>query len=170
MMTNFKNQILTYQQVSAKSKRIAFEIYENNFEEKEIIIAGIFDNGYRFAELLQADLSLISTFKTTLIKVSLDKTFPLQTEITLDTDIQTLKDKVIILVDDVLNTGRTLAYSLKPFLNIEVKKIQTAVIVDRGYKSFPISADYVGYQLSTTINQHILVELKDQENSGVYLL
>jgi pyrimidine operon attenuation protein/uracil phosphoribosyltransferase len=80
-----------------------------------------------------------------------------------------LRNKVIVLLDDVLNTGRTLAYSLKPFLNVEIKKLHTAVLVDRNHKQFPIAADYIGYALSTTIQEHIEVVLEDNERFGVYL-
>jgi pyrimidine operon attenuation protein / uracil phosphoribosyltransferase len=160
--------ILDKKQTIQKIKRIAFEIYERNLNEKEIVIAGIYDKGYLFAEILQKELSSISKIKTTLVKITLDKLSPLQSEVTLDVDLKSLKKKTIILTDDVLNTGRTLAYSLKPFLNIEVKKIQVAVIVDREHKSFPVSPDYVGYSLSTTLKEHIEVNF-DKNKFGVYL-
>src|SRR5436190_4502002 len=110
--------ILDKKQTIQKIKRIAFEIYERNLNEKEIIIAGIYDKGYLFAEILYKELASISKIKTTLVKITLDKLSPLQSEVILDIDIKLLKKKTIILTDDVLNTGRTLAYSLKPFLNI----------------------------------------------------
>ncbi|MBX9850162.1 MAG: phosphoribosyltransferase [Cytophagaceae bacterium] len=160
--------ILDKAQTLQKIKRIAIEIYERNLKEKEIVLAGIYDKGYAFAELLQKELNAVSDIQTILVKVSLDKTSPLQSEITLDTDIKLLKKKTIILIDDVLNTGRTLAYSLKPFLNIEIKKLQVAVVVDRQHKSFPISPDYVGYSLSTTLKEHIEVSF-EKSRFGVYL-
>jgi pyrimidine operon attenuation protein/uracil phosphoribosyltransferase len=161
--------ILDKQQTLQKIRRIAFEIYENNFQEEEIILAGVYDKGYLFAKLLQQQLTAIAPLKSILVKVSLDKFAPLQSEIQLDCDIHLLRNKTIILLDDVLNTGRTFAYSLKPFLNVEIKKIQTAVIVDRNHKQFPISADYVGYSLSTTIQEHIEVNLEDSDKFGVYV-
>jgi pyrimidine operon attenuation protein/uracil phosphoribosyltransferase len=161
--------ILDKTQTLQKIRRIAFEIYENNFQEEEIILAGIYDKGYLFAGILQQELSAIAPLKTTLVKVSLDKFTPLQSEIQLDCNIEVVRNKVIILLDDVQNTGRTLAYSLKPFLNVEIKKLQTAVIVDRNHKQFPISADYVGYALSTTIQEHIEVNLEEGSNFGVYI-
>jgi len=160
--------ILNKRETLQKIKRIAFEILESNLHEKEIIIAGIYDKGYMFAELLEKEFNLISKIKTTLVKVSLDKTSPMQSEITLDLDLKLLKNKTIILTDDVLNTGRTLAYCLKPFLNIPIKKLQVAVIVDRQHKLFPIDADYVGYSLSTTLKEHIEVNF-DKAYLGVYL-
>lgn len=168
-MTTTATLILTRKQTMQKIKRIAFEVYENNFQEQEIILAGIYDKGYLFATLLQQQLTAISPLKSTLVKVSLDKLSPLQSDIELDCDIDMLRNKVVILLDDVLNTGRTLVYSLKPFLNIETKRLRIAVIVDRNHKQFPISADYVGYALSTTIQEHIEVVLEDNERFGVYL-
>lgn len=164
-----KQQLLDSIQTLQKIKRIAHEIYENNFREKEIIFVGTDKMGYTFAQILKEDFDQIADIKSTLVKISLDKTAPLQSEITLDTPIKELEKKVIILTDDVLNTGRTLAYSLKPFLNIEVKKLQTAVVVDRGHTTFPISANYVGYSLSTTLQEHIDVILDNKKELGVYL-
>ena len=161
--------ILDKPQTLQKIRRIAFEIYENNFQEEEIVLAGIYDKGYLFAKLLQQELTGIAPLKSSLVKVSLDKFSPLQSEIELDCPVDSLRNKTIILLDDVLNTGRTFAYSLKPFLNVEIKKIQTAVIVDRNHKQFPISADYVGYSLSTTIQEHIEVRLEDNSKFGVYI-
>lgn len=160
--------ILTKEQVKQKIKRIAFEIYEQNYKEKELVVAGLAKNGYTFAKLLQKELSSISELQITLVKIQLDKSLHKQSEITLDIEPAKLKNKVIVLVDDVLNTGRTLAYSLKPFLNIDVKKLQTAVIVDRQHQSFPITADYVGYSLATTLKEHIEVDFS-RDRYGVYL-
>ena len=164
-----KTLILDKAQTLQKIKRIAYEIFEHNFKEKEIVLAGIYDKGYVFAELLKKELEAISPLKVTLVKLNLDKFSPQQTEITLDVDVKTLKKKVVVILDDVINSGRTLAYSLKPFLNIEIKKLQIAVIVDRGHKSFPVSADYVGYALATSLKEQIEVELEDVNSFGVYL-
>jgi pyrimidine operon attenuation protein/uracil phosphoribosyltransferase len=160
--------ILDKKQILQRIKRIAFEIYEQNFKVKEIILAGIYDKGYTFAGLLQKELSGICQIKTTLVKVTVDKNSPLQTDVKLDIDPKELKHKTIILIDDVLNTGRTLAHSLKPLLAIDTAKIQTAVIVDRRHKVFPVSADYVGYSLSTTLKEHIEVSF-EKGRFGVYL-
>jgi pyrimidine operon attenuation protein / uracil phosphoribosyltransferase len=160
--------ILDKKQTLQKIKRIAFEIYEQNFKAKEIILAGIYDKGYVFAGLLQKELEIICKIKTRLVKVTVDKNSPLQSEVKLDAELKDLKNKTIILIDDVLNTGRTLAHSLKPFLTIETAKIQTAVIVDRRHKVFPVSADYVGYSLSTTLKEHIEVNF-EKSKFGVYL-
>jgi len=160
--------ILSDQQVQQKIKRIAYEVYENNFKEKEIILAGIVDKGYDLANHISKELASISDLKVTLVAVTLDKFAPTQSEISLDCKEEALVNKCIILIDDVLNTGRTMAYSLKPFLNVKVKKLETAVLVNRSHTNFPISCKYTGYQLSTTINEHVEVELK-KGKKAVYL-
>jgi len=163
-----KTLILDEQQVLKKIKRMAFEIYENNFHEKNIVIAGIIGQGYILAKLLVKQVQQVSPLEVTLVKVSLDKLAPQQSDVTLDNDLKTLKKKCIILVDDVLNTGRTFAYGMKPFLNIEVRKIETAVLVNRSHTLFPIYPQYTGYALTTTIKDHVEVSLGKE--MAVYLV
>ncbi len=148
---------------------MAYEIAERNFDESEIIIVGVIDNGMKLAELLEEEIGKIGQFEITLCSLELNKKTPLQSEIQLSISIDEFSSKTVLLVDDVLHTGRTLAYSLKPFLNCRIGKLQTAVLVDRDHKKFPVSADYVGYALSTTLKEHIEVELEDEQTFGVYL-
>lgn len=162
-----KNLILDAPQVMQKIRRMAFEIYENNFKEKNIVIAGIDGQGYELARLLAKEVEAVAGIEVNLVKVSLDKLAPQQGEVTLDCDIKTVRKKCIIMVDDVLNTGRTLAYGLKPFLDTEVKKIETAVLVNRSHTLFPIYPQYTGYELSTTIKDHVVVMLG--KDAAVYL-
>jgi pyrimidine operon attenuation protein/uracil phosphoribosyltransferase len=161
--------ILTHHQIIQKTRRIAFEIYEHNFLEKEIILAGIHDQGYSFAKLILEELKQVAPFSCKLIGVTLDKEAPTQSNISLDCQESELKNRTVILIDDVSNTGRTMAYSLKPFLNIKVKKIETAVLVNRSHTQFPISIQYSGYQLTTTIKDHVEVRLEGKQK-GVYLI
>lgn len=162
-----KNLILDSAQVKQKIRRMAFEIYENNFKEKSLVIAGIDGQGYVLAKLLAKEVEAVAEIEVSLVKVSLDKLAPQQGEVTLDCDVKTVKKKCIIVVDDVLNTGRTLAYGLKPFLDTEVKKIETAVLVNRSHTLFPIYPQYTGYELSTTIKDHVVVLLGKE--TAVYL-
>lgn len=166
-MITEKNLILDTAQIKQKIRRMAFEMYEHNFKEKSIVIAGIDGQGYVLAKLVTKELEAISPIQVTLVKVSLDKLTPQQGEVTLDCDIKEVKKKCIILVDDVLNSGRTLAYGLKPFLDTEVKKIETAVLVNRRHTSFPVHPEYTGYELSTTIKDHVEVILGKE--TAVYL-
>lgn len=169
-MTQDKNrQILDKNQVIQRIKRIAYQVYENNFQESHIVFAGIEGSGYSLAKMLRDEFSGISPISTLLVKVSINKLQPLGSEVKMDAAMNQIENQVVILVDDVLNTGRTLIYSLMPFLQVNIKKIQTAILVDRNYKTFPISADYVGYALSTTLQEHIQVILTEEEGFGVYL-
>ncbi|MEM1407771.1 MAG: phosphoribosyltransferase family protein [Bacteroidota bacterium] len=161
--------ILNEIQIQQKIKRIAFEIYENNFKEKELIIVGVKDQGYKLAEFICKALKDISPIKPILISITLDKFKPTQSEILLSENIERCKNKSILLVDDVLNTGRTLAYSLKPFLKVRVKKIEVAVLVNRSHTEFPISAKYTGFELSTSIMEHVKVILEEKGSGAVYL-
>ncbi len=166
-MVSERTLILDGAQVKQKIRRIAFEIHEDNFKEKSIVIAGIDGQGYVLAKLIAKELEAISSAEIKLVKVSLDKLAPQQSEVTLDCDTKEVKKKCIIIVDDVLNTGKTLAYGLKPFLNTEVKKIETAVLVNRSHANFPIYPQYTGYELATTIKDHVEVILGKE--SAVYL-
>lgn len=163
-----KSIILDEKQVHNKIRRIAFEIYEHNFSEKEIFLAGIYDRGYTFSQHVKKALESISPLKVNIIKVELNKISPLQTEVTLDCDKEILKGKSIIIVDDVLNTGRTLVYSFKAFLNVEIKKMEVAVLIKRSHKLFPVSANYIGYELSTTFNEHVEVNLNKPMSVCLY--
>ena len=166
-METEKTLVLDATQVKQKIRRMAFEMYENNFKEKNIVIAGIDGQGYVLAKLLAKEVAAISPLEVTLVKVSLDKSAPQQGDVQLDCDIKDVKRKCIILVDDVLNTGRTLVYGLKPFLDTEIKKIETAVLVNRSHTLFPVYPEYTGYELSTTLKEHVEVILGKE--SAVYL-
>lgn len=166
---NANNLLLDATKTNQKIRRIAYQIYENNFSEKEIVIAGVAGEGFVFAQLLVEELKKIAKCQVSIAEVSFDKKAKFQPEITIESTIDTFKNKSVIIADDVLNTGRTLAFSLRPFLSIPLKKLQVAVLVDRNHPQFPIDADYVGYALSTTLNEHVQVVLSDEEKQGVYL-
>ncbi len=162
-------QLLDGPALLQKIRRIAFQIYENNFEEKEIIIAGVIGEGFSLAEFICEHIHDISKMSAQAVAIRLNKEVPYESPVEFDCDLSVFENKVIIVVDDVLNTGRTFSYSLAPFLSIPVKKIQVAVLVDRNYRKFPISADYIGYELSTTLAEHVQVIISDEKMRGVYL-
>ncbi len=162
-----KTLILDSAQVNQKIRRIGFEIFENNFKEKTLVLAGIDGQGYSFAKLLATELERISEIQLKVVKVSLDKLAPQQSDVVLDVESKEFKKKSIVLVDDVLNSGRTLAYGMKPFLATEVKRIEVAVLVNRSHTTFPITPTYTGYQLTTMLNDHVEVILG--KKSAVYL-
>jgi pyrimidine operon attenuation protein / uracil phosphoribosyltransferase len=163
-----KNLVLSGSQVSRKIKRMSFEIYERNIGEKELILAGIDGQGYVLAGLLAQELKGISPIVVKVVRISLDKSNPLQSEIQLDVQLNDLRKKCVVIIDDVLNTGKTLAGSMKPFLGIDVRKIEVAVLVNRSHPTFPIMPTYIGYGLATTLTEH--VEVKLGKDAAVYLL
>ncbi len=163
------SRLLSAELTLRKIRRMAFQIYEMNFIEKEIIIAGIAGEGYALAELIAEILREITDKKIWLACLKFDKSVNKQPDILIESEVDTFGKKAVILVDDVLNTGKTLAFSLKPFLNIPLKRLQVAVLVDRDHLLFPVKADYVGYSLSTTLKEHVKVILSNKKEMGVYL-
>lgn len=161
-----KNYILSPEAASRKLRRMAYEILENNFAEKEIILAGIRVNGSVIARNIQALLKEISTLSTELLTVNLNKQKPQQ--VTLDKELS-FDNKVVLLIDDVSNSGKTLLYALKPFLEADLKKIQTLVLVERRHNTFPVKPDYVGLSVATTLQEHIIVEVEGDQVIGAWL-
>ena len=162
-------KILNQSQIKQKIRRLSFEILENNYNEKLIILAGINNNGMNFAKLLLKELQKISEINFVLSHLTLNPADPLSEPITIDLPARELKNKCIIIIDDVANTGRTIFFALKPLMGILPKKIEAAVLVDRTHKSFPIKVDYVGLSLATTLKDHINVQLKGYDEMAVHL-
>lgn len=158
-----QNIILNHLEIDHKIKRIAYQIYETFAEEKEVIIAGIANNGYFFAEKIGSVLKTISDLKVTLCEVKIDKQNP-SAKITTSIPNEIYLNKSIVLVDDVLNSGTTLIYGVKHFLETPVKKIKTAVLVDRNHKKFPVKADFKGISLSTSLKEHVHVVFENKNN------
>ena len=162
-----KTLVLNKQQLQQKLDRLAWQIYEQNYKEKDIIIAGIANRGVLIAKKIAKKLTKISDIKVKLATIKVDKDNPFYKDIEVDISEKDYKNKVLILVDDVLNSGKTLMYGAKYFLSVPLKKLSTIVLVDRNHNRFPIKADFVGLSLSTTLKEHISVEL--EKNVGVYL-
>jgi pyrimidine operon attenuation protein/uracil phosphoribosyltransferase len=162
-------EVLNHKQVGQKITRMAFEIYERNLHASGgMVVAGISGMGTILGHLLATELRKISPLQVEEVEVILDKQAVTATEIQLSSPIA-LKGKTIILVDDVLNTGKTLVYALKPFLEHEVEKIEIAVLVNRSHGLFPVKPDYTGFELATTYNEHIRVDFSGN-NYSVHLL
>ena len=168
-MTESQLLILDKTQIQQKINRIAYQILEDNLTEKEIVIAGVWDRGYKLALRLQSVLEDISALKVTMLRIDLEKN---STKLVASTDLDESKwcNKVIIIVDDVLNSGKTLAYGLGVFLNTPHKKIRTVVLVDRSHKIFPVATDFVGVKLATVLKEHVDVIMDvEGEEDRVYL-
>ena len=159
--------ILTNEQIKNKTRRIAYQIYETNSNEKEIVIAGINGNGYVFAKNITNVLRDISNIKITLCEVKIDKKEPLK-PISTDIPSSEYKNKSLVLVDDVLSSGTTLIYGIKHFLEVPLKRFKTAVLINRNHKKYPVKADFKGISLSTSMQEHINV-IFDKKNSYAVL-
>ncbi|WP_291401043.1 phosphoribosyltransferase family protein [Daejeonella sp.] len=168
-MPNKKLLILNKKQIEQRIDRMAYQILEDNLGEKELIIAGIIDKGYLIAKRLKSVLESISEIKITLMKVEINKEIS-HLEASSDLDLKHATNKVVILVDDVLNSGRTLAYGLGVFLDIPLKKLRTLVLIDRSHRNFPVSPDFTGLELATILKEHVDVVLDEKtEDDAVYL-
>ena len=166
MTTVEKKYVLDQKGAEQKMRRMALEIIENNHDEKEIILAGIRESGSVVARTIQKMIAEISAIKTELLTIALDKRMPQEIELSETFDFN---NKVVILIDDVANSGKTLLYALKPFLDFYPKKIQALVLVERSHNSFPVHSDYVGLSIATTLQEHIFVEVKEENIVGAYL-
>lgn len=158
-----QNTILNNQEIEHKIKRIAYQIYETFVDEQEIVIAGIASNGFVFAKKLAVAVENISTIKVLLCEVNVNKQNP-NSPITTSLTKEQYRDKGLILVDDVLNSGTTLVYGVKHFLEVPLKKFKTAVLVDRNHKKYPVKADFKGISLSTSLLEHVQVVFKENED------
>ena len=163
-------QILNSREIEQKIIRLSYEILENNYQEKEIILAGINNNGLNFAKLLERQLKKLTKIKITLTSVVLNPAKPLASGVEFKLPVADVKNKVVIIVDDVANTGRTLFYATKPLFNTVPKKVEIAVLVERHHKSFPMKVDYVGLSLATTLKENIDVQIPRKKSDwGVFM-
>jgi pyrimidine operon attenuation protein/uracil phosphoribosyltransferase len=156
-----QNIILNNQEIKHKITRIAYQIYETFVDEQEIVIGGIASNGFVFAKKIATELEKISTLKVVLCEVYINKqnvNAPITTSLSLDQ----YENKGLVLVDDVLNSGTTLIYGVKHFLEVPLKKLKTAVLIDRNHKKYPVKADFKGISLSTSLLEHVQVVFEEK--------
>jgi pyrimidine operon attenuation protein / uracil phosphoribosyltransferase len=163
-----KNIILNNQEIEHKIKRIAYQIYETFVDEEEVVIAGIASSGSVFAQKIATVLSDISTLKISLCEVRVDKQNP-QLPIQTSLSAEEYSNKGLVLVDDVLNSGTTLIYAVRHFLDVPLKKFKTAVLVDRNHKKYPVKADFKGISLSTSLLEHVQVVFDENGDNYAFL-
>jgi len=159
-------EILSTIQIEQKINRLAHQLLENCFEEKEIFVGGIIGNGVTLANKIAAIIRENSDLNVHLFEIKIDKTEPWANEITLSEDISSLEDGYIALVDDVLKSGKTMQYALNELLKFPTKAIKTLALVDRKHRRFPIKANFVGLSLSTTLKEHVEVILNKTEQKA----
>ncbi len=166
-MTN-KSKILDGTSINQKIKRLAWQVYEENLSEKDMVIIGISERGLILANRIGPIIQDISKIKIKISQLNLDKDNPYNKDVLLDMEVEEYKNKVVLLVDDVLNSGKTLMYASKHFLTTPLKRLAIMVLVDRNHNRYPIKADYVGLSLATTLKEYINVKLEGKDK-GVYL-
>src|SRR5690554_4612288 len=160
-----KTLVLNDRQINQKLDRIAYEIVENNFEDKQIYLVGIKGNGYEIAKELSKRLEIIVEQKINVSELTIDKKNPLEHEISTSIPLEQFDHQTIVLVDDVINSGRTIQYALIKLLERPTKRVKTVALVDRKHRSFPIRCDYVGLTLSTTLQDRIEVDLEGEKKA-----
>jgi pyrimidine operon attenuation protein/uracil phosphoribosyltransferase len=165
-MQEISTVILDKKQVAHKIKRIAYQVYETNVDEKMVVIAGIMTNGFLLAKKIKTEVEKISPIKVLLCEVIIDKknpTNPIQTSL----KTEEYQNKSLLLVDDVLHSGTTLIYGVKHFLEVPLKQFKTAVLVDRNHKKYPVKADFKGISLSTSLNENVSVIFEKNNDRAV---
>ena len=162
-----QNIILTHQEIEHKIRRIAYQIYETFVDDETIVIAGIVGNGYTFARKISESLAGVSPIKVLLCEVNINKSEPNEA-ISTTLSKELYMNKGLVLVDDVLNSGTTLAYGVRHFLDVPLKKFKTAVLIDRNHKKYPVKADFKGISLSTSSLEHVQVVF-DPKGDYAYL-
>ena len=160
--------VLTKDEINRKISRLAWQIYENNTDQREIVMVGISGRGELLAHRLKVAINSICDIDILMGIISLDKDDPYNNKISLNLSNEKYTDKVVVLVDDVLNSGKTLMYAATYFLTSPLTKLSTVVLVDRNHNSYPIKANFVGLSLSTTLKEYIRVDLSGNDH-GVYL-
>lgn len=161
-----RKDILDKETVKMKLQRMAFEIIESNLDEEKIMLVGIRDNGSVIARNMKNILKQVSHLKVKLVNLTIDKKDPKDVQLS---EQANFSDEVIILVDDVANSGKTMLYALKPFLDFRPRKIETLALVERTHKIFPVHLNYTGLSVATTLHEHIYVEVQGEEVTGAYM-
>ncbi|MCT8340970.1 phosphoribosyltransferase [Flavobacteriaceae bacterium TK19130] len=158
--------ILNEKEIRHKIRRIAYQVYETNIDEKEVVLAGIMDNGYILAQKIKSVLEDISPLKVILCEVNIDKKNP-RSAISTSLNTAEYQNKSVVLVDDVLHSGTTLVYGVKHFLDVPLSQFKTAVLVDRNHKKYPVKADFKGISLSTSLNENVSVRFEEGKDRAV---
>lgn len=164
---NSKHKILGQDRINKIVKRIAFQIHEKNQNESEIILIGILKNGFILSNLIEKELQKISKSKIQLLSIKVNKKSPLNS-VELSSDLNKIKNKSLVLIDDVLNSGKTLIHCVKYLLDVPLANFNTVVLIDRNHKKYPIKIDFKGLSLSTSIKENVSVVF-DKNNSYAFI-
>ena len=162
-----RTKILDKNQLQQKVNRLAWQIFERNHTESEIVVVGIQKRGVELAKRISKVIISISDINVIEATIKLDKDNPFDSDLVFSLTAIDIENRVVILVDDVLNSGKTLMYAASEFLTVPLIKLSTVVLVNRNHNRYPIKSDYEGMSLSTTLQEHINVVFGKEE--GVYL-
>tara|TARA_B100000900_G_C20489138_1_gene678791 strand:+ start:578 stop:1063 length:486 start_codon:yes stop_codon:yes gene_type:complete len=157
--------ILNKQQIEHKILRLSFEIIEGNLDTKSILLIGLEKNGFIIAKKIKNCIEQKASLNIDVIKMTLKK----NKENKIFSDKITDKHKTFILIDDVLKSGKTIIHAIKELLKFNIEKLETVVLINRKHNVFPVGVNYVGLELSTTLENHIEVILDDEKKIGAYL-
>ena len=164
---SLKHKILEQDRIDKIVKRISYQIHEKNQNNSEVVLIGVLKNGFILSDLIEKELKKISKSKIQLFSIKINKKKPLN-PIELNCDLSELKNKSIVLIDDVLNSGKTLIHCVKHLLDVPISNFNTAVLIDRNHKKFPIKIDFKGLSLSTTIKENVTVVF-EKKNSYAFI-
>ena len=168
-MSAQRDLVMTHDNVVRKLDRMARELLEVHYQESTLVLIGVAGQGVALCEALSSRLHSLSDLEVVTGTLTMHKDLPLEHELHCDVDMAAWKDNIVILVDDVLNSGRTLIHAVRFVLEGHPREVHTAVLVDRKHRSFPIRADYCGLTLSTHHNEHIAVDLSNPDCASVHL-
>lgn len=160
-------KILNDKKIKKILKRISYQILEGNLDESELFLVGIKKNGLEIAKLIKIELEKICDINIQIYPLVIEKKDPNKKVLT-EFDLKKMKDKTVILVDDVLNTGKTLIHATKYILDAQLNKLVTVVLIDRNHKKFPIKVDIKGISISTSINERIKLLIKNNKISAIF--
>lgn len=149
-----KDIILSDQDIRLRVRRIAYQIYESNLDEETVFVVGIANSGYRIATLIADELKKITSSHVELVCLKVNKK-DLYAPFEMDTDLAAMTGRPVVLVDDVLNSGTVLIHAVRHLLSVPLKKLNTAVLVDRNHKLYPVKVDFKGLSLSTSMHEHV---------------
>ncbi|MFM6964428.1 MAG: phosphoribosyltransferase family protein [Sphingomonadales bacterium] len=150
--------ILSQQQIQQKIVRLGHQLIETAFDQKEIYLGGIVGNGYLLAQQLANVIAENSSLKVICFEIKLNKDEPWSEPISFSIDQKALKNAYIVLIDDVVNSGKTMQYALLKFLEQATTAIKTVALIDRQHRRYPIKTDFAGLSLSTTLKNHVEVD------------
>lgn len=163
MKNNSRLVLMNRERIKRSLNRIAHQIREDNPQDKELVLFGINERGYVVAKMLQEVLAMLTDSEVSCNQLLLEN----------KQDINwgsSPEEAYVLLVDDVIFSGKTMFRALKHLSDQELPgEVHAVVLVDRGHRKFPISAKYVGMDLPTKLDEHVSVEIQENHPSQVLL-